>query len=183
MIALLLIDWEKIFVPSGSVPEIILRGTIIYLFLFIIFRVLRRGAGAIGISDLLVVVLIADAAQNAMSAEYKSVTEGAILVATIVGWDYLFDWLVYRVPALNKILRPPALLLIKDGRLLGRNLRKEMVSEEELLGELREQGVDNIDDVKYSYMESNGHISVVKKSKGGKESGSKKKQGGSEAGQ
>ncbi|HET9527000.1 MAG TPA: YetF domain-containing protein [Pyrinomonadaceae bacterium] len=177
MIALLLIDWEKVFIPSGSVLEIILRGTVIYLFLFIIFRVLRRGAGAIGISDLLVVVLIADAAQNAMSAEYKSITEGAILVATIVGWDFLLDWLVFRFPGLT-FLHPPALLLVKDGRMLQRNLRKEMISEEELLGELREQGVEDVKEVKYSYMEANGHISVVKKSKGGKESGGKKKQGG-----
>jgi uncharacterized membrane protein YcaP (DUF421 family) len=182
MIALLLIDWEKVFVPSGSIPEIILRGTVIYLFLFIIFRLLRRGAGAIGLSDLLVVVLIADAAQNAMSAEYQSVTEGAILVATIVAWDYLFDWLAFRFPGLT-FLHPPALLLIKNGRVLERNLRKEMISEEELLGELREQGVENVKEVKYSYMEANGHISVVKKSKGGKDSGSRKKQGGIEAGQ
>lgn len=167
MIALLLIDWEKIFVPPSltAVFEIILRGTAIYLFLFVILRVLRRGAGAIGITDLLVVVLIADAAQNAMAGEYKSITEGAILVSTIVAWDYLFDWLGFRFPALNKILRPRALLLIKNGKLQQRNLRREMISEEELMGELREQGVENIKDVKYSYMEADGHISVVKKSK------------------
>ena len=182
MIALLLIDWKSVFVPSGSIPEIILRGTFIYLFLFVLFRVLRRGAGAIGISDLLVVVIIADAAQNAMSAEYKSVTEGAILVATIVSWDYLLDWLGFRFSALRKILHPPALLLIKDGKVNARNLRKEMISEDELLGELREQGVEDVEDVKYSYMESNGHISVVKKSKGDDDSGGKKKKG-NQAGQ
>jgi uncharacterized membrane protein YcaP (DUF421 family) len=182
MIALLLIDWKAVFVPSGSVLEIILRGTFIYLFLFVLFRVLRRGAGAIGISDLLVIVIIADAAQNAMSAEYKSVTEGAILVATIVGWDYLLDWLGFRFSAFRKLLHPPALLLIKDGRVNERNLRKEMISEEELLGELREQGVEAVKDVKYSYMESNGHISVVKKSKGDDDSGGRKKRG-NQAGQ
>lgn len=165
MAALLKIDWTSIFVPSTSIIEIILRGTAVYLFLFIILRFLRRGAGAIGISDLLVVVLIADAAQNAMSANYRSITEGVVLVSTIIAWDYLFDWLGFRFPALNEILRPRALLLIKHGRVQARNLRQEMISEEELLGELREQGVENIKDVKYSYMESNGHISVVKKSK------------------
>jgi uncharacterized membrane protein YcaP (DUF421 family) len=165
MIALLLIDWGKALLPSSRFPEIILRGTIVYFFIFFIFRVLRRGAGAIGISDLLVVVLIADAAQNAMSAEYTSVGDGLVLILTIVLWDFVLDWLGFRYSVLNKILRPPAVLLIKNGRVHRRNLRKELISEDELLGELREQGVENIGDVKYSYMESDGHISVVQKSK------------------
>ncbi len=166
MIALLTIDWDAVFRPSTSIPEVILRGTLVYLFLFIVLRFARRSAGAIGISDLLVVVVIADAAQNAMGSKYESVTEGIVLVSTIVAWDLFFDWLAYRFPTLRPILRPRALLLIKDGKMLKRNLRSEMISEDELLGELREQGVENIADVKFSYMESDGHISVVKKSNG-----------------
>ena len=83
-------------------------------------------------ADILVLVIIADAAQNGMSGEYKSVTEGAILVATIVAWNLLTDWLTYRVPRLQKVLEPPPLLLIDNGRLLRRNLRLEFVSEDEL---------------------------------------------------
>jgi uncharacterized membrane protein YcaP (DUF421 family) len=60
------IDWRSVFVPTVSVTEIFLRGTVVYIFLFFILRLLRREAGALGISDLLLVVLIADAAQNAM---------------------------------------------------------------------------------------------------------------------
>ena len=165
MIALLSIDWNALFWPSTSLLEIILRGTMVYLFLFIVLRFLRRSAGAIGISDLLVVVVIADAAQNAMGSEYRSVTEGVVLVSTIVAWDYFFDWLAFRFPTLSPILRPRALLLIKNGKFQERNLRKEMITEEEMLGELREQGVENVKDVKYSYMESDGHISVVKNTK------------------
>ena len=164
MIALFNIDWQSVFVPSTSILEIILRGTLVYLFLFIVLRFLRRSAGAIGISDLLVVVVIADAAQNAMGSKYESVTEGVVLVSTIVAWDYFFDWLAFRFPSIRPILRPRALLLVKDGKVQQRNLRKEMISEDELLGELREQGVENVTDVKYCYMESDGHISVVKKS-------------------
>ena len=78
MEALLQIDWKAVFVPTVSLLEIVLRGTLVYLLLFFVLRVLRREAGALGISDLLVVVLIADAAQNAMGSEYKSVTEGAV---------------------------------------------------------------------------------------------------------
>jgi uncharacterized membrane protein YcaP (DUF421 family) len=164
MISSLQTEWDKVFLPSPSmILELVVRGTVIYLFLFIVLRVLRRSAGAIGISDLLVVVLIADAAQNAMGSEYKTVTEGIVLVLTIVGWDYLLDWLGYRVPALRRLLRPKALMLVKDGELLSRNLRHALITKEELLGELREQGVERFEQVKTSYMESDGRISVVKK--------------------
>lgn len=156
------IDWHSLLVPSVGIVEIFLRGTAIYFFLFIVLRVLRREAGAIGISDLLVVVLIADAAQNAMASDYKSITEGIVLVGTIAFWDYFLDWLGYRFPGLQRLLRPKPLLLIKDGRIQWRNLRQEMISEEELLGQLREQGVEKVEDVKMSYLEGDGRISVIK---------------------
>ena len=157
------IDWESVFIPSLHIGEIVLRGTIVYLFLFVLLRILRRGAGAIGISDLLVLVLVADAAQNAMASEYKSITEGLVLVTTIVLWDYLLDWLGYRFPGLRPLLRPAPSLLIKNGRVQRRNLAREMITEEELVEQLREQGVASIEKVKESFMEGDGHISVITK--------------------
>jgi uncharacterized membrane protein YcaP (DUF421 family) len=157
------IDWRSIFVPSVRVAEIFLRGTIVYLFLFFILRILRRESGAIGISDLLLIVLIADAAQNAMSSDYKSVTDGIILVSTIAFWDYLLDWIAYRFPSARRLLRPAPLLLIKDGRLQRRNMRREMITEEELMGRLREQGVENVEEVKKCYLEGDGSVSVIKR--------------------
>lgn len=106
------IDWDALFVPSMHVGEIVLRGTAVYLFLFFLLRILRREAGHIGISDM-VVVLIADAAQNAMASEYTSLTEGATLVATIAFWDDFLDWLSFRVRAVRRLLR---LILIADRR-------------------------------------------------------------------
>ena len=163
MNALIGIDWTSIFTPSLNIFEIFLRGTIIYLFLFFLLRLLRRQAGAIGIPDLLLVVLIADAAQNAMSSEYKSITEGIILVGTIAFWDYSLDWLGYKFPILRRVVRPAPLRLIKDGRIQRRNLRHEMITEEELMAELRQQGVDKVEEVDKSYLEGDGHISVIKK--------------------
>jgi uncharacterized membrane protein YcaP (DUF421 family) len=157
------IDWQTVFMPSLHIGEIILRGTVVYLFLFVLLRLLRRGAGTIGISDLLVVVLIADAAQNAMASEYKSITEGLILVTTIVFWDYFLDWLGYRFPPVRRLLRPAPLLLIKDGHIQRRNLRREMITEEELVEQLREHGVESVEEVKESHIEGDGHISVITK--------------------
>lgn len=156
-------DWDSIFVPTLPLGEIVLRGTVVYLGLFFMLRVLRREAGEIGISDLLVVVLIADASQNAMASEYKSITEGLILVATIAFWDYFLDWLGYRFAAVERLLRPAPLLLIKNGRMLKQNMKRELIREEELMGQLREQGIGDLQDVKRCYLEGDGHVSVIKR--------------------
>lgn len=157
------IDWKSLFLPSGSILEVILRGSILYLSLFIIFRLLRREAGELGVSDLLVVVLIADASQNAMAGEYRSITEGIVLVLTIIFWDFFLDWIGYYFPACRRFVHPAPLPLVKAGVMQRRNMRREMITVEELMSHLRQNGVEKIEDVKRCFLEENGHISVVKK--------------------
>ena len=156
-------DWHSIFVPSLSLGEIFIRGTLIYLFLFFLLRFLRRETGELGISDILMIVLISDAAQNGMASGYTSITEGIILVSTIAFWDYFLDWISFKSPLMRRLLRPQPVLLIKDGRLIPRNMKREMIHEDDLLGQLREQGVARIADVQQCYLESEGRISVVKR--------------------
>jgi uncharacterized membrane protein YcaP (DUF421 family) len=158
------LEWGEIFGISVSPLELIVRGTAMYLFLFLLFRVVvRRRVGAIGMADILILVIIADAAQNAMSGEYKSVTEGAILVGTILFWNLAIDWLNFRVPALREWLEPPPMLLIRDGHLIHRNLRHEFVTEDELKSKLREKGVKDFSEVAEAHMESDGNVSVIKR--------------------
>jgi uncharacterized membrane protein YcaP (DUF421 family) len=158
-----MLDWQTIFSPSTPIAEIVLRGTLVYLFLFVILRVMRHQAGALNITDLLLVVLIADAAQNAMGADYKSITEGVILVATIAAWDYVLDWLGFRFPKLRVLIQPQPLPLIQDGLMLKRNMRQELITEEELLSQLREQGIESVSEVKRCFLEGDGSMSVIKK--------------------
>ncbi len=155
------IDWTSIFIPTLSLIEIVIRGTIIYLVLFFFLRLLRRDTGSIGIADLLVVVLIADAAQNALGSKYESITEGIALVGTILFWNYTLDWLAYKFPVFQRLVRPKPLLLIENGMLMRRNLQKEMITKEELMSQLREQGIEEIKEVKECYLEGDGKISVV----------------------
>ena len=162
---LLAVDWQSMFVPRVSLIEMALRGTITYFGLLVLLRVFRRGIGGVNMTDLLLIVLIADAAQNAMSAEYHSITEGAVLFGAIILWDYFLDWLAYRIPFVRRLVRPRALSLIKDGRLLKQNMRREMVTEEELMSQLREQGIDDVSQVASCYMEGDGRFSVVTKDK------------------
>ena len=109
------IDWRAMFVPTGSLVELVLRGSFMYLLILAGFRVFRRDAGSLSVSDLLVVVLIADAAQNGMAGEYKSLTEGALLVATIFGWNHLLDWLSYH-SRFRPVAAEPATVAARDRR-------------------------------------------------------------------
>lgn len=157
------VDWARLFLPDTPLLEIVARGTAVYLGLFLLLRlVLKRQSGAVGITDLLVIVLIADAAQNAMAADYQSITDGLVLVGVIVFWSHALDWLGYHFPALNRLVHPPPLPLIRNGVMLRRNMRQELITEEELRTQLREQGVVEIGQVKIACMEGDGRISVVR---------------------
>jgi len=156
------IDWKALFLPDIPLIEIVLRSSIMYLSLFILLRIiLKRQSGTLGITDLLLITLLADASQNGMAGEYKSIPNGILLVATIIFWNFALDWLSYKSPIFQRLIEPPPLLLVKNGQLLRRNMRKELVTDEELMVQLREQGVSDISNVKEAYMESDGHISVV----------------------
>lgn len=156
------VDFPALFSFSLSPWELVARGTAVYWFLFLLFRfVLRRDTGSIGVADVLLLVLIADAAQNAMSGGYESVLDGMVLVGTIAGWNWLIDWMAFRNPRLRRWIEPPAVVLVRDGKPLLRNLRKEMISREELLAKLHENGVESIADVQIARMESGGEITVT----------------------
>jgi len=166
-------DLFSIHVP---VLEIVLRGTLVYWLLFSIFRfVLRRDVGAVGIADILLLVIVADAAQNAMAGGYDTFAEGAILVCTIVGWNWLLDFLSWRFPLVRRFSAPTRLVLVREGAMQLRNLRREYITREELEEKLREQGIARLADVKVAYLEGDGQISVIKREKGEGQKGGQRK--------
>ncbi len=157
------IDWERIFTPTNSMMELVVRGTIMYFVLFGLLRlVLRRQAGGIGTTDILVVVLLAEVAGNGFAAEYTSVVEGTVLVGIILFWSYTLEWAGHRFPAVERILRAPTLVLIENGKMHRKNMRTELITKEELMAQLREEGIEDCAQVKRASMEANGTISVIK---------------------
>ena len=90
--------------------------------------------------------------------------DGMVLVATIAGWDYAIDWASYELPALRPFLEPPAVRLVRNGHILSRSLRREHINEAELMAKLREAGVKELSEVQAAYLESDGQISVLKRS-------------------
>ena len=156
------VGWADLFIPAHSVAEMVVRGTLMYLALFLILRfVVHRQRSAIGISDVLVIVLIADAAQNAFAKEYRSITEGVVLVLTIILWNLCLDWLEYHWRPIAGLVRPPPVCLVRDGRFLTAALRSEMLTREELLAQAREQGILRVNQIKLAQMEPSGNISFI----------------------
>ena len=157
------IDWNTLFGLSVPPLELVIRGSAIYWFLFVIFRlVVRRDAGGLALADILLLVLVADAAQNAMAGDYRSVSDGMILVATIVGWNVLLDWAAFRSTKLQRLLEPRQLVLVKNGQIQYYNLRRQFMSEQDLMSKLREHGVDKLAQVKRAYLEGSGSITVIR---------------------
>jgi uncharacterized membrane protein YcaP (DUF421 family) len=163
-------DWQKMFALDTPLLEIVIRGTVIYLALFALLRfVVKREVGTVGIADLLVIVVIADAAQNAMAGSYTSITDGVLLICTIIGWNLALDWLAFRVPAIRRVIEPQPVPLVKNGAMIRRNMRKVLLTEDDLMSQLRLQGCDDISTIKESYMENDGRISVIRHDTGGEQ--------------
>ena len=156
------VEWHELFAVTVPPLELVIRGSAIYWLLFLLFRfVIRRDVGALGVADVLLLVLLADAAQNAMAGEYRSITDGAILLITIVGWNMLVDRLSFHSRATRRVLEPPLLPLVRDGHILHRNLRREYLTAEALEAQLREQGIDDVAEVSAAYLEKDGAVSVI----------------------
>lgn len=156
------VDWNGMFIPDTPLLEIFIRGSVIYLSLFILLRlILKRQAGSLGVSDLLVIVLIADAAQNGMAGDYRSLPDGVLLVATLIFWNYTLERLGYHFPRFEKLIQPSPLALIQNGRLLRKNMRTELVTEDDLMSQIRLQGHEHLSEIKEAYMEGDGKISII----------------------
>lgn len=158
------IGWHAVLVSETSLLELILRGTVMYIALLAALRVLvRRHIGSMSLMDLLLMVLIADAAQNGMANEYRSLTEGAILCGTLFAWNYWFDWPSYRYKWFQHILEPAPLPVMQNGKMLRRNMQRELVTRDELQSQLREKGVYNVSEVEFAFIEPDGGLSVFRK--------------------
>lgn len=165
---LLDVDLAGLFAFTVSPLELMLRGTLMYWFLFIVLRfVLRRDVGSLGISDFLFVVILGDAAQNSMIGSANSATDGMVLIGTLVFWSYMLDFMSFQFPLIERFTSAPRLCLVRDGKLMRRNMRREFITEEELSAKIRHEGVDDLAAVKRMYLESDGEMSLIRQDEHG----------------
>jgi len=80
-----------------------------------------------------------------------------------VFWNVLIDWASYRFPAVERVLAPPRLCLVRDGRLDRRNMRRQFISLDELMSKVRQEGLEDLGHVKRMYLESDGEISLIRR--------------------
>ncbi len=147
---------------EASVAGLIVRGTLLYIGILLIFRFLpRRTGGELATMDLVFVLLISEAATHSLG-EYSSVTEGFIVICTLVFWDYMINALSFRFSAIERLFSAPPLLLIKNGKLNLRHMRREFITHEELMESLRKEGFEDIKQVKKAVVEADGKISIIK---------------------
>lgn len=155
--------FSHLFEMENSLLELFLRGSILYLGILILMRIMpRRTGGELATMDLVFIFLIAEAATHSVG-EYSSVTEGFVVIGTLIFWNYLVNWLSFQVPFLENMISAPHLQIVKDGIMLRRNMRREFITEEELMENLRKEGIDNLADVQCAFVEGDGKISVIRK--------------------
>jgi uncharacterized membrane protein YcaP (DUF421 family) len=158
------VDWAGVLEPKHGLLELFLRGTMMYLAIFVLLRVVvRRHLGGIGMTDILVIVLIAEVTGNGISDNFQSIGESLVLVLTVLFWSTLIEWAQSRFPAFERLVRDRKLKLIENGRMLRRNMREEFITVEELMAQLRENGIEHCSDVKAAYMEADGCISIIRR--------------------
>ena len=157
-------DPAEVFKLTLPILELVVRGSVMFWFLALVFRVvLRRDVGSMGVTDFLFVVLLGDAAQNGMIGDATSTTDCIVLISTLVFWNVLIDWTTSRFPFVERLFSGQRLCLVKNGRRNRRNMRREFISDEELMSKVREQGLEDLSRVKLMFLEPDGEISLIRR--------------------
>ncbi len=142
--------------------ELVVRGVVIYLMLLLLIRVFgQREAGGLGITDVLIIVLLAQAVGGGLAGDSQSITDAAVLVTTILLCSVAVDAAAYRFPWFSVVTKARPRALIREGKLNHRVLQREFMATEEVLSQLRLHGIEDIGEVRYAYLEPNGMISVL----------------------
>jgi uncharacterized membrane protein YcaP (DUF421 family) len=147
---------------GSSLPEIILRTAVVYLFLVAIFRITgKREVGQMSVLELVVVLIISDAVQNSMVGENVTLWGGLVAVATLLAIDLGLKALTGRSRRLRKAIVGEPRLLVRDGVVLERALEEEGVDIEDVRAAARSQGLARLDEVKLAVLETGGTISII----------------------
>ena len=142
--------------------QFVVRALIVYLFLTTVLRLTgKRQLGHLAPFDLILLLVLSNAVQNAMNGGDSSVTGGIISAATLVSVNYLVSFATYRSRALSRLIEGKALVLIRDGKIDHLARRHAMMTVDELNAALRMQDVSSPEQAKYAYLENTGELTVV----------------------
>lgn len=141
--------------------ELLLRGSVVYFVLFVLFRLSgKRQAGQMTPFDLLLLLIISNAVQNAMVGADTSIVGGLLVAVVLIVWNQALGWLTSRSRRFEDLLEGRPVVLIHNGHVFEDELRRNRMSIEELRGALRSEGCFDLNDAAFAILETNGHVSV-----------------------
>ena len=145
--------------------DAVLRAVVVYGFLLVIFRIAgERTLSSMTTFDFVLLLVIAEATQQALIGDDFSVTTSLIVITTLVGVDIGISLVKDRWPLLHKIVEGVPLIIVEDGKPLADRMRRARVDESDVLQAAREhQGLEHMDEIKFAVLERTGEISIVPK--------------------
>ncbi|HUP54742.1 MAG TPA: YetF domain-containing protein [Methylomirabilota bacterium] len=157
---------------GSDLPGVVVRTAIVYVVLVIAFRLLGKSStGQLSTMDLIVLLVIANAVQNAMVGENVTLIGGLLAAAVILVLDRGLHYLIERSRRARRLLEGAPTLLVEDGRIDEEQMRKEGITPDELGMALRQNGLMAAEEARYVFLETTGAISVIPYGDGGPGSG------------
>jgi uncharacterized membrane protein YcaP (DUF421 family) len=152
----------SLLVPDISIAEKVLRSVVVYAFLLVAFRLCRkRQLGQMTAFDLVVVLIISNVVQNAVIGNDNSLGGGLIGATTIRFLNRAVAYVTFRFKRADRIIEHSPTPLIRNGRIIPANLRRECPTRRDLRAALRHHRVISVRDIRYAFLEEDGHVSVV----------------------
>ena len=147
---------------SNNYVRIIFSTLVIYLFIIVAIRLFgKKELAQLSVVDMVFILLISNAVQNAMVGPDSSLSGGLVAALTLFIANYIFKSLQYRFPKFGKIVEGDAIMLIYKGKVLDDRLKKAQITVDELLEAVREHGVPTVKEVDLAILEVDGNISVL----------------------
>ena len=146
--------------------DLVLRAVVTFFFIFLLTRVIgRRELSSLEPFDLILLIVLGDAVQQGLTQDDYSVTGAITVITTFALLQVLLSYLNFRVPRLRPILDGEPIVIVQDGKVLERNLKRERLTVEELAEEARTNQIASLDDVQWAVLETSGQISFIEKQK------------------
>jgi uncharacterized membrane protein YcaP (DUF421 family) len=156
-----------VFGPETPWWEIVVRTAVVYIVVLALLRLAgKRELGQMSPLDLVVILAIANAVQNAMTGGDNTLAGGVIAAATLVAVNVAVGRIAHRIPLVGHLFESEPTILLKDGKVIAANLRRESVEREELEMAAREHGIDDLAEVRAAYLERDGSISIIPRDPG-----------------
>ena len=144
--------------------DIALRAVVLYAFVVFVVRVMgRRELSSLSAVDLVLLIVLGDAIQQGLTQDDYSVTGAVIAVSTIATVQVLTSYLSFRSKRAQRVLEGEPIVVIQNGKLIDRNLKRERLTEDEVAKEMRKQQIASVQQVEWGILESDGTISFIPK--------------------